>query len=118
LPHASVQERTAEPWILHDFGRDFYNEQLRLVVAAYIRPEADFTSLDALIARIHADADVARAALDKMPLASLAMDPFLQPSATEAVHTVQPSQTEAVDEVQPSQTEVANIEESVARLRT
>ena len=102
-----MQERTAEPWILHDFGRDFYDEQLRLVVAAYIRPEADFTSLDALIARIHADADVARAALDKMPLASLAMDPFLQPSATEAVNTVQPSETE-----------VANIEDSVACLRT
>ena len=78
----TVQERTAEPWILHDFGRDFYGEELRLVIAAYIRPEANFSSLDALIARIHADADVARTALDQMPLASLALDPFLQPAAT------------------------------------
>ncbi len=46
-----LQERTAEPWILHDFGHDFYGEQLRLVVAAYIRPEANFDSLDALVAR-------------------------------------------------------------------
>ena len=90
LSHAVVQERTAEPWILHDFGRDFYGEQLRLVVAAYIRPETDFTSLNALIARIHADADVARAALDVTPLASLAMDPFLKPADREPVHSKAP----------------------------
>ena len=49
--YCTPQERTAEPWILHDFGHDFYDEQLRLVVAAYIRPEANFESLDALVAR-------------------------------------------------------------------
>ena len=91
LGHFNVQERTAEPWILHDFGRDFYGEQLRLVVAAYIRPEADFTSLDALIARIHADADVARAALDMMPLASLASDQFLQPTETDSANVEMPA---------------------------
>lgn len=48
-------------------------------MCAYVRPEANFDSLDALVARIHADADVARAALDNPLLAELERDAFLQP---------------------------------------
>jgi hypothetical protein len=40
-----VQEKTLEPWILHTFDGDFYGEEIRLVVAAYIRAEANFESL-------------------------------------------------------------------------
>ena len=76
----SVQEKTAEPWLLHDFGRDFYGEELRLLVCAYIRPEANFESLDALVSQIHADADVARSALDDPLLSALQSDSFLQPT--------------------------------------
>lgn len=28
-----------EPWLLHEFEDDFYDEELRLVVVGYIRPE-------------------------------------------------------------------------------
>ena len=49
-------------------------------MCAYIRPEANFESLDALVSRIHADADVARAALGDPLLAALDRDPFLQPA--------------------------------------
>ena len=73
------KKKTVEPWILHDFGRDFYGESLRLVVAGYIRPEADFTTLEALVAQIHGDADVARAALELEPFAALRFDAFLRP---------------------------------------
>ncbi len=38
-----------EPWLLHTFSEDFYGAELRLVVAGYIRPEADFTTLEALV---------------------------------------------------------------------
>lgn len=38
-----------EPWLLHDFPADFYGEELRLVVNAYIRPEATFTTLENLV---------------------------------------------------------------------
>ena len=35
-----LQEKTAEPWLLHDFGgRDFVGQEIRLLVCAYIRPE-------------------------------------------------------------------------------
>ena len=84
-PYFKNERRTVEPWILHDFGRDFYGEELRLVVCAYIRPEANFTTLEALVKRIHTDADVARAALAEAPkFGDLQADPFLRPQAEEA----------------------------------
>ena len=73
------EKKTVEPWLLHEFAEDFYGAELRLVVAGYIRPEADFTTLEALIAQIRGDADVARAALELPPYAPLRDDPFLRP---------------------------------------
>ena len=32
------QERTCEPWLLHEFEEDFYGKELRLVVCSYVRP--------------------------------------------------------------------------------
>lgn len=55
-------------------------QEIRLVVCAYIRPEANFESLEALVARIHRDADVAREALQQEPYQGLKADGFLQPS--------------------------------------
>ncbi len=47
----------------------------------YIRPEANFTTLDALISRIHMDAEVTREALtEHQRLAELSRDPALMPS--------------------------------------
>lgn len=76
-PYFDNSKKTVEPWLLHEFPDDFYDEELRLVVVGYIRPEADFPSLDALIARIHMDGDVARAALDCYPYSTYRDDPFL-----------------------------------------
>ena len=50
-------------------------------MTGYIRPEANFGSLEALIARIHKDADVTRDALDLEQMACLTADPFLKPGA-------------------------------------
>lgn len=44
-------EKTCEPWILHEFSEDFYGQQIRLLVCAYIRPEADFVSLQVRVFR-------------------------------------------------------------------
>lgn len=75
-PHFKNEKRTAESWILHDFGRDFYGEELRLFVVAYIREEKAFTSLDALVERIHQDADLAQEML--VPFSGACT--FLKPS--------------------------------------
>lgn len=72
--------KTLEPWILHSFAEAFYGQTLRLVLVAYIRPEADFTTLEALIKQIHDDGDVTRAALSLSMYDAHRHDPFLQPS--------------------------------------
>ncbi|XP_078442242.1 riboflavin kinase/FMN hydrolase [Wolffia australiana] len=66
-PYFDNTEKTIEPWILHKFDEDFYGEELRLAVVGYIRPEANFSSLESLIARIHEDRRTAERALD-LPL--------------------------------------------------
>jgi riboflavin kinase len=58
-------------------AQPFYDESIRLVVCGYVRPEAAFTSLAALVERIHHDAAVSRRALELQPLAGFAADPFL-----------------------------------------
>ena len=50
-----------------------------MLVVGYIRPEANFESLDALIKRIHKDADVTRRCLLSAQLASTREHPFLLP---------------------------------------
>lgn len=60
--------------------QDFYGEELRLVVCGYIRPEADFTTLEDLKSKILEDADVTREALKHDSLLAFAHDPFLAPA--------------------------------------
>jgi riboflavin kinase len=66
-PYFDNSKKTIEPWLLHEFESDFYGEELSLVVVGYIRPEADFTTLEALVERIHRDAEVARVVLEREP---------------------------------------------------
>ncbi|XP_044462013.1 bifunctional riboflavin kinase/FMN phosphatase-like [Mangifera indica] len=68
-PYFNNSEKSIEPWLLHEFHADFYGEELRLVIVGYIRPEANFPSLESLVAKIHDDKKVAERALD-LPLYS------------------------------------------------
>ncbi|OVA20206.1 HAD hydrolase [Macleaya cordata] len=63
-PYFNNTEKTIEPWLLHDFDEDFYGEELRLAIVGYIRPEANFSSLESLIAKIHEDRKISEEALD------------------------------------------------------
>jgi riboflavin kinase / FMN hydrolase len=76
------EQKTCEPWLLTDAfeGKDFYGQELRVLVVGYVRPERDFGSLQALIARIHEDAEVTKEALKHETFAALQSDPFLTPS--------------------------------------
>lgn len=73
------KEKTCEPWLLHDFGEgaSFYGTEIRLVAVAFIRPEANFPSLEALVERIHKDADVAKEALRHEEYKRYCEDEFL-----------------------------------------
>lgn len=121
------REKSAEPWLLHDFaGADFCGQEIRLIACAFIRPEvlpprpppaacpgchallaqphatpsapvtlppslprlapsvprmqADFVSVQALVERIHRDAEVTREALQHEAYAQWRSDPFLLPA--------------------------------------
>ena len=52
------------------------------MVCGYIRPEASFTSLEALIERIHEDGRISGEVLAQPPLKTFSSDAFLQPSGT------------------------------------
>ncbi|CAH1417698.1 unnamed protein product [Lactuca virosa] len=66
-PYFNNTEKTIEPWLLHKFDKDFYGEELHLLVVGYIRPETNFPSLESLIAKIHEDGKRAENALE-LPL--------------------------------------------------
>lgn len=76
-PYYKNTQKTVEPWLLHTFEDDFYGQELRLLVCGYIRPEANFESLEALVKRIHEDASVTEAALTHDTFASYASDKFV-----------------------------------------
>lgn len=76
-PYFNNTEKTVEPWLLHEFDEDFYGEELRLLVVGYIRPEANFPSLESLIQRIHEDGRIAEKALDLPTYARYRDDPYL-----------------------------------------
>lgn len=51
-----------------------------MVACGYIRPEANFNSLEELIARIHKDADISRDALEHASMSKYKDDSFLKPT--------------------------------------
>ncbi|KAJ3016663.1 UNVERIFIED_CONTAM: riboflavin kinase [Siphonaria sp. JEL0065] len=79
-PYYKNEKRSAEVHILHKFEEDFYGTELRVIVAGYIRPEKNYTSLDALINDINFDIKVAHNCLARPTYAALKDDVFLQPS--------------------------------------
>ncbi|GFQ01814.1 bifunctional riboflavin kinase/fmn phosphatase [Phtheirospermum japonicum] len=76
-PYFNNSEKTIEPWLLHDFDKDFYGEDLRLVIVGYIRPEANFSSLESLVAKIHEDRKIAEKALEMPIYLKHRDDPYL-----------------------------------------
>jgi len=48
-PFFDNSKKTIEPWLLHTFERDFYEQELRITVLGYVRPEANFTTIEDLI---------------------------------------------------------------------
>ncbi len=61
-PTVGLVEARLEVW-LFDFDEDLYGQTIETELVAFLRPEAKFDSLDALVAQIRIDADQARALL-------------------------------------------------------
>ncbi|KAJ2901386.1 riboflavin kinase [Zalerion maritima] len=64
-PFFNNKERSLEVHILHLFVQDFYGCDLRVMILGYIRPEANYESLEGLVNDIRIDCEVARRSLDR-----------------------------------------------------
>ncbi|KAI9337033.1 hypothetical protein DFJ73DRAFT_892202 [Zopfochytrium polystomum] len=64
-PFYKNEKRSAEVHIMNVFETDFYGEELRVIVAGFIRPEFNYVSLEALIDDINTDIAVAKNSLGR-----------------------------------------------------
>ncbi|PWZ00419.1 riboflavin kinase [Testicularia cyperi] len=76
-PFYKNTHKTAEVHILHDFARDFYGLEIRVVVLGYVRPEYNYDSMDALIEDIEMDKRVTINSLARPLYQDYSQDPFL-----------------------------------------
>lgn len=58
-PFYKNEQKAAEIHILHKFADSFYGAEIKFVVLGYIRPELDYTTVEALIADINIDIEQA-----------------------------------------------------------
>ncbi|XP_027705535.1 riboflavin kinase-like [Vombatus ursinus] len=63
-PYYKNTKKSVETHIIHTFEEDFYGEILSIVITGYIRPEKNFSSIDALISAIQDDIEEAKRQLD------------------------------------------------------
>lgn len=83
-PFYGNAEKTIEPHLLATFDTDFYDEEIRLAIIGYLRSEANFTTLEDLIATIHADIVETQAALPDEDAVKIAALPYFQFDAEDA----------------------------------
>lgn len=76
-PYYDNKEKTVEPHLLHEFPEDFYGEELKITLCAYLRGEANFPSLDSLISAINLDKRITDEALDNEPFITTKSSTFL-----------------------------------------
>ncbi|KAM9095160.1 riboflavin kinase-like [Sarcophilus harrisii] len=62
--YKNTKKKSVENYIIHIFKEDFYGEILYIVSTGYIRPEKNFSSVDALIFAIQDDIEEAKRQLD------------------------------------------------------
>lgn len=55
--------RSAEVHVLHEFGRDFYGVEMRVMIMGFIREERNYPEQQALIDDIKLDCKIARSSL-------------------------------------------------------
>ncbi|KAI8900507.1 hypothetical protein BC833DRAFT_614351 [Globomyces pollinis-pini] len=77
-PFYNNEKRSAEVHIIHKFEADFYDEELRIIILGYLRPELDYTTKDALIEDINIDIQVATNSMERISYQKFTHDPFFQ----------------------------------------
>ena len=75
-PFYKNEKRSAEVHIIHEFATDFYDEELRVAVAGYIRPEFNYVDVASLIDDIKTDIRVAQQSLSRVSYMKLKLNEF------------------------------------------
>ncbi|GAA5902770.1 hypothetical protein JCM6882_004061 [Rhodosporidiobolus microsporus] len=81
-PFYNNDTRTAEVHILHEYPSDFYGKELRVVMLGFIRPEYNYSSMDALIKDIDTDKLVALASVARSAYLPFQSDAFFSRKST------------------------------------
>ncbi|CAN9513172.1 unnamed protein product [Ophioblennius macclurei] len=81
-PYYKNTKKSMETHIIHTFKEDFYGEMLSVVMVGYIRPEKNFSSLEALIAAINGDIEEAKTKLELPEHIKLKDDNFFKSAAS------------------------------------
>lgn len=76
-PYYNNTVRSIEVHVMHDFTKDFYNALMTLDILGFIRPEENYTSMDALIKDIKFDIEVSRNSLKRPAYIEHKKDPYL-----------------------------------------
>lgn len=76
-PYYKNEKKSMEVHLLHKFQDDFYDEELKVIIGGYIRPEKNFSSLDELIIEIKNDIAIAERQLEEPVVNKLKNDDFL-----------------------------------------
>ncbi|KAK3303485.1 riboflavin kinase [Chaetomium strumarium] len=95
--------RSAEVHVLHSFRADFYGAEMRLLITGFIREERDYSGLEALIADINFDCDVAKRSLAREAWAPREVDVEVDVPGEEGRKVVLRGQLEAAWLIRPSE---------------
>lgn len=75
-PYYKNTVRSAEVHIIHKFEQDFYGKSLKVIVAGFIRPQYNYTSLESLVDDIKEDMNVAQRSLARTAYQKYRTDSF------------------------------------------
>lgn len=65
-PYYGNKEKTCEIYIIHEFSDSFYGADMTAVICGYLRPELDYSGVDALKKDIQLDVDIGLQNLEKL----------------------------------------------------
>lgn len=75
-PFYQNTQKSMETHIIHKFSDDLYESELRVVILGFLRPEANFTTVEDLIAKIKGDIENAEKLLDEPEMAAYKTNRF------------------------------------------
>ncbi|XP_046410047.1 putative riboflavin kinase isoform X2 [Neodiprion pinetum] len=81
-PFFQNTQKSMETHIIHKYPGDLYGLELRVVILGFLRPEADFTSIEDLIAEIKGDIENAKKCLDEPEMAAYKTHTFFTDPAS------------------------------------